>query len=92
MYVCPPPCSRSVDLCGRRRVRRSDDRRARKRRDDGRLRTLSELSTPLLTILLLCATPQIGQAPLHIACLWGNLEAVQTLITLGADVNQPNGR
>jgi hypothetical protein len=36
--------------------------------------------------------PQMGQTPLHIAALWGNLEAAEVLIKLGAEVNIQNSR
>ncbi len=35
---------------------------------------------------------QMGQTPLHIAALWGNVETVRTLARLGADVKAPNMR
>ncbi|GFR46743.1 hypothetical protein Agub_g8366 [Astrephomene gubernaculifera] len=37
-------------------------------------------------------TNEFGQAALHVAALWGNLEAVKALIELGADVNITNSR
>ena len=33
---------------------------------------------------------QLGQAPLHIACLWGNVMSLELLIQAGADVNIQN--
>lgn len=35
---------------------------------------------------------QMGQTALHIAALWGNVEAARILIALGADVNSMNAR
>ena len=32
----------------------------------------------------------MGQTALHIACLWGNASATSSLLTGGADPNQPN--
>ncbi len=34
----------------------------------------------------------MGQGALHIASLWGNLEAIQALIAAGADINLENAR
>jgi len=33
-----------------------------------------------------------GQRPLHIAALWGTVNAIRTLLELGAEVNAQNSR
>ncbi|GIL69469.1 hypothetical protein Vretimale_13583 [Volvox reticuliferus] len=38
------------------------------------------------------AANEFGQTALHVASLWGNLEAMKVLIELGADVDVPNSR
>lgn len=35
---------------------------------------------------------QFGQTALHIASLWGNVEAIKALLELGADASIPNSR
>ncbi|KXZ54426.1 hypothetical protein GPECTOR_5g8 [Gonium pectorale] len=35
---------------------------------------------------------EFGQTALHVAALWGNVEAVQALLDLGADASVPNSR
>ena len=32
----------------------------------------------------------VGQTALHVACLWGNIEAAQALVTAKADLNAQN--
>jgi ankyrin repeat protein len=34
----------------------------------------------------------MGQTAMHVAALWGNLEAIKVLIANGADVNHTNSR
>lgn len=34
----------------------------------------------------------MGQTPMHIAALWGNVEAIQVLLAAGANVNVENVR
>jgi ankyrin repeat protein len=35
---------------------------------------------------------QMGQTPLHVAALWGNLDAIKALIQAGANVSAQNMR
>ncbi len=44
------------------------------------------------TSLVACPSLQFGQTGLHIASLWGNVDAINVLIELGADASIPNSR
>ncbi len=47
---------------------------------------------PVLTALFQnCSVANgVGQTALHVACLWGNVEAAQALVTAKADLNAQN--
>jgi hypothetical protein len=52
----------------------------------------SSTNTPQPTCRLCGLLLQMGQTPLHVAALWGNLDAVRVLIQHGANVNAQNMR